>query len=164
MASSHSFSAQTRIKCCGKKLNSFHWLYNVNVSYRLVPHPQFSNTSTNIFCYLCEWEGAVGFTWSCWGVGWGPGPGCPERDGGVSGRSAAGSAGGGSASRPHGEIKLPAGAPWLLRPGRHTPVLRYNLQFGMFSVSPVDINKAFNIFPICLPIPGVQVPAAEPDT
>lgn len=69
----------------------------------------------------CEYMATVWLlplTWSCWGAGWGPGWGFPGQAGGASGHWAAASAGAGSERRPHGELKLSAGAPWLLIPKR----------------------------------------------
>lgn len=98
---------------------SFSYRDTHTLTHKKKTHTKSIRTATNSFCCLYEWDGIVGFTWSCWGAGWGPGPGCPQHDGGVSGHSAAGSAGGGSVSRPHGETKLPAGALWLLISARH---------------------------------------------
>lgn len=82
-----------------------------------------STLSTTSFVTCMSGMEKWDFTWSCWGAGWGPGSRCPEHVGGVSGRSVAGSAGGGSARHRHRERELPAGAPWLLIPATQTWIL-----------------------------------------
>lgn len=119
-----------------------------------------STLSTTSFVTCMSGMEKWDFTWSCWGAGWGPGSGCPEHVGGVSGRSVAGSAGGGSARHHHREIELPAGAPWLLIPATQTWILSEILHPECFFYDLMLTKGPMDFFHI----PVVQEPAAEQDT